>query len=57
MAFSRPWIPFREMGELRRNIDDMLEHLKLNFELSSTPYLSSSALWSPPSSNCTPIRQ
>jgi hypothetical protein len=57
MAFSRPWIPFREMGELRRNIDDMLEHLKLNFELASTPYLSSSALWSPPSSNCTPIRQ
>ena len=28
MAFSRPWIPFREMGELRRNIDDMLEHLR-----------------------------
>jgi hypothetical protein len=30
---------------------------KLNFELSSTPYLSSSALWSPPASNGTPIRQ
>ena len=28
MAFSRPWIPFREMGELRRNIDEMLEHLR-----------------------------
>ena len=28
MAFSRSWIPFREMGELRRNIDDMLEHLR-----------------------------
>ena len=28
MAFSRPWIPFREMGEFRRNIDDMLQHLR-----------------------------
>jgi HSP20 family protein len=28
MAFFRPWIPFREIGEFRRNIDDMLEHLR-----------------------------
>jgi HSP20 family protein len=28
MAFPRPWIPFREIGELRRNIDDILEHLR-----------------------------
>jgi len=28
MAFSRPWIPFREMGEFRRNVEDMLEHLR-----------------------------
>ena len=37
MAFSRPWIPFREMGELRRNIDDILEHLsgKIGYSLGS----------------------
>jgi HSP20 family protein len=27
MAFLRPWIPFREMGEFRRNLEDTLEHL------------------------------
>jgi len=39
MAFSRPWIPFREMGEFRRNIDDMLKHLggKIGFPLESGP--------------------
>jgi HSP20 family protein len=35
MAFSRPWIPFREMGELRRNIDEMLEHLRGRIGYSS----------------------
>lgn len=24
----RPWIPFREIGELRRNIDETLEHFR-----------------------------
>jgi HSP20 family protein len=28
MAFLRPWIPFRELGEFRRNIDDVLEDLR-----------------------------
>ena len=28
MASSRPWIPFREMGEFRRNVEDMLENLR-----------------------------
>jgi HSP20 family protein len=28
MAFSRSWIPFREIGEFRRNIDEMLERLR-----------------------------
>jgi len=28
MAFSRPWIPFRELGEFRRNVEEMLEHLR-----------------------------
>jgi HSP20 family protein len=39
MASSRPWIPFREMGELRRNIDDMLEHIsgKIGYPLGSGP--------------------
>ena len=26
--FLRPWIPFRELGEFRRNIDDVLEDLR-----------------------------
>jgi len=28
MDFSGPWIPFREIGKFRRNVEDMLEHLR-----------------------------
>ena len=37
MALSRPWISFREIGELRRNIDDMLGHLsdKIGYPLGT----------------------
>jgi HSP20 family protein len=37
MAFSRPWISFREIGEFRRNIDEMLEHLsdKIGYPLGT----------------------
>ena len=38
MAFSRPWTPFREMEEFRRNVDEMLEHLsgRIRYPLSSS---------------------
>ena len=38
MAFLRPWTPFREMEEFRRNVDEMLEHLSgmIRYPLSST---------------------
>jgi hypothetical protein len=47
MAFLRPGTPFRELEEFRRNIDDMLEHLR-----GKTGYFIGSGLpeshrWSP----------
>jgi HSP20 family protein len=38
MALLRPWTPFRQMEEFRRNVDEMLEHLsgRIRYPLSSS---------------------